>query len=71
MTTMQPDQGAFLLQNEIAVLKNEHGTTRRVIEAIPTDRSDYRPDPISKSALELAWHIVATEKRLLTGVAAG
>jgi uncharacterized damage-inducible protein DinB len=42
-----------------------------VIEAIPADRSDYRPDPISKSALELAWHIVATEKRLLTGVAAG
>jgi uncharacterized damage-inducible protein DinB len=71
MTTMQAEQGAFLLQNEIAVLKNEHSTTRRVIEAIPADRSDYRPDPISKSALELAWHIVATEKRLLTGVAAG
>jgi uncharacterized damage-inducible protein DinB len=42
-----------------------------VIEAIPLDKGDYRPDEISKSALELAWHIVATEMRFMDAVAAG
>lgn len=52
-------------------LKTEHATTKRVIEAVPLDKGDYRPDPVSKTALELAWHIVATEKRLLGGVSTG
>ena len=71
MVNMQPEQGTFLLQVELPVLKNEHGTTRRVIEAIPENHSDYRPDPFAKTGLELAWHIVAAEKRFLAGIAAG
>ncbi|MCU1236840.1 MAG: DinB family protein [Candidatus Solibacter sp.] len=69
---MQPDQATFLL-NAVYLpgLKNEQGLTKRVIEAIPTDKGDYRPDEVSKSALELAWHIVATEMRFLDAVAAG
>jgi uncharacterized damage-inducible protein DinB len=43
----------------------------RVIQAIPLDKGDYRPDAISKSALELAWHIVAAEKRFLSGMCLG
>jgi uncharacterized damage-inducible protein DinB len=42
-----------------------------VIEAIPVDNSDYRPDPMSKTAMELAWHIASTEMRFLNAVAAG
>jgi uncharacterized damage-inducible protein DinB len=42
-----------------------------VIESIPLDKGDYRPDAVSKSALELAWHIVAAEKRFLSGIPAG
>ena len=42
-----------------------------LIEAIPLDKGDYRPDAVSKSALELAWHIVAAEKRFLSGIVAG
>ncbi len=49
----------------------EHATTMRVIEAIPLDKGDYRPDPVSKTALELAWHIVAAEKRFLSGICTG
>jgi len=69
---MQPDQATFLL-NAVYLpgLKNEHGLTKRVIEAIPLDKGDYRPDEASKTALELAWHIVATEKRFLDAVATG
>src|SRR5262249_39431911 len=52
-------------------LTQEHAVTKRVIEAIPLDKGDYRPDAVSKTALELAWHIVAAEKRFLAGVCSG
>ena len=65
------DQAKFILDWSLPMLKNEHKTTKRVIEAIPLDKGDYRPDNICKTALELAWHIVASEKRFLGGIAAG
>jgi uncharacterized damage-inducible protein DinB len=69
---MQPEVANYLLHSVyLPRLKNEHRTTKTVIEAIPLDKGDYRPDPISKSALDLAWHIVATEMRFLDAIAAG
>ena len=69
---MQSDQATFLLNAVcLPALKNEHRLTRSVIEAIPLDHGDYRPDAVSKTALELAWHIAATEMRFLEAVAAG
>lgn len=72
MPPMQPDQAGFLL-NAVFLpgLKNENRLTKTVIAAIPADRTDYRPDEVSKTALELAWHIVATEMRFLDAVLAG
>jgi len=55
----------------LPTLKNEHQTTRRVIEAIPLDKGDYRPDAVSKTALELAWHIAASEQRFFGGIPVG
>lgn len=66
---MNPEQGSFLLQVTLPALKNEHRTTKSVISAIPA--GDYRPDPISKTALELAWHIAVAEHRFFGSVAAG
>jgi uncharacterized damage-inducible protein DinB len=66
-----PEQALFLFAQVLPTAKTEHATTKRVIEAIPLDKGDYRPDPLSKTALELAWHIVAAEKRFLAGVSAG
>lgn len=68
---MTPDQAAFFLNLTLPALKNEHATTKRVIAAIPLDKGDYRPEPVAKSALELAWHIVAAEHRFLSGVVSG
>jgi uncharacterized damage-inducible protein DinB len=68
---LTPDQAKFILDAALPTLKSEHQTTKRVIEAIPLDKGDYRPDAISKTALELAWHIVAAEKRFLSGIPAG
>jgi uncharacterized damage-inducible protein DinB len=71
MLSLQAEQGTFLLRTALPALKNEHRTTRRVIEAIPKDKGDYRPDPKAKSALELGWHIAAAQERFLGGVALG
>lgn len=71
MITITPDQATFLLNYTLPSVKDEHGVTRSIIEAIPGGSSDYRPDPNSKTAMELAWHIVAAEHRFYTGIAAG
>jgi uncharacterized damage-inducible protein DinB len=73
MTSPQltPDQAKFILSKAMPTLKAEHDTTKRVIEAIPLDKGDYRPDAVSKSALELAWHIVAAEQRFFAGIPVG
>jgi uncharacterized damage-inducible protein DinB len=68
---LTPDQAKFILGVALPTLQTEHQTTRRVIEAIPLDKGDYRPDLVSKTAMELAWHIVASEKRFLSGIPAG
>jgi uncharacterized damage-inducible protein DinB len=72
MVPLQPDQANFLLQGLfLPGLKNEHRITKSVIEAIPLDKGDHRQDEISRSALDLAWHMAATEMRFLDAVATG
>jgi len=55
----------------LPALKNEHRITRKIIEAVPPDQGDYRPDGVSKTALELAWHIASAENFFMDAVAAG
>jgi len=72
MPPIQPDQATFLLQAVyLPGLKNEHAITKSVLEAIPPYKGDYRPDAVSKSALDLAWHIVQTEMVFTDAVASG
>jgi hypothetical protein len=66
MQQIQPDQADFLLRSVYPPeLRNEHRITKSITQAIPLDQSDYRPDGISKSALDLAWHIAAAEMRFM------
>jgi uncharacterized damage-inducible protein DinB len=72
MQPIQADQANFLLQGVyLPGLRNEHRITKSVVEAIPLDKGDYRPDDISKSALDLAWHIVVSEMRFMDAITAG
>jgi uncharacterized damage-inducible protein DinB len=72
MEPLQAEQATFMLHTILLPsLKTEHRTTRRIIEAIPLDKGDYRPDTVSKTALDLAWHIAAAENRFHDGVASG
>jgi uncharacterized damage-inducible protein DinB len=52
-------------------LRQEMATTRKVIEAIPDAKRDYRPDPKARTAWELAWHIVDVEMQFGEGIANG
>jgi uncharacterized damage-inducible protein DinB len=65
------DARFFLEQVAIPWFKNEHPLTKRLIEAIPADKGDYRPDPVSRTAFDLAWHIASAENRFLDAVASG
>jgi len=63
---LTPEQAVFLLQDVyMPVLKAEHRMTKAVLEAVPADKPDYRPDSNAKTALELVRHIAATENRFL------
>jgi uncharacterized damage-inducible protein DinB len=68
---MDQQQVTVLRDADILAFRAEHVVTRRVIEAIPPDRSDFKPDPVVKSALELAWHIVGAEHRFVDAVIQG
>jgi hypothetical protein len=60
------EQAIFLLQDALMpMLKAEHRVTRAVLEAVPADKPDYRPDPNAKTAMELVRHIAAAENRFL------
>ncbi len=68
---MTPEQAAGTFQFLLPTLEMEHATTKRVIAAIPADRSSYTPDAKSQSADSLAWHIAASEQMFLHLVATG
>ena len=71
-SALQPDQAVFLRDSHLLpLLKREHPLTRRVIEAIPDDKSDFKHDEVAKGAIDLAWHIVGAEHRFLDAVVTG
>ena len=49
---------------------DEAKTTRKVLARIP-DGSDYRPDPKSRTAREIAWQIVCEEKMIIDALETG
>jgi uncharacterized damage-inducible protein DinB len=50
--------------------ENESKTTRKVIARIP-DGSDYRPDPKSRTAKDIAWQIVCEERMIIEALENG
>src|SRR5262245_19399473 len=50
--------------------ENESRTTRNVLSRIP-EGSDYRPDPRSRTAQEIAWQVVSEEKSLIEALESG
>jgi uncharacterized damage-inducible protein DinB len=70
--TMTPDQAKFLLHDVyMGTLKNESRTTKTILEAVPPNKLDYKPDPASRSAIELTRHIAAADNRFVETVING
>ncbi|MCL6482136.1 MAG: DinB family protein [Firmicutes bacterium] len=68
---MTPEQAVVLRDCFVEALEEEAKITRRVLEAVPAKGSDYRPDPKSRTGLELAWHIAAADAWFIDGIIAG
>jgi uncharacterized damage-inducible protein DinB len=45
----------------IAVWDRESSLTRNLLQTLPQDQLDFRPDPQGRSLGELAWHLVGIE----------
>lgn len=72
MSDMTAEQATFFLQGMyLGALKNESRITKSILAAVPANKCDFRPDPISKSAVELVRHIAGAEPRFLGTVLTG
>ncbi len=68
---MQHEHATVLQNFCISMLERESKTTRKVIAAIPEGNRDYKPDPSSRSAFDLAWHLAHSDIFFLEGIANG
>jgi uncharacterized damage-inducible protein DinB len=49
--------------------KREAKTTKRVLAAVPNEKSSYKPDPCARTGWELAWHLANSDIQFLEGIA--
>ena len=61
------ESAAFLRDFLVSRIRDEHAATVNVLRAL--NPGDWRPDPKSKTAIELAWHLVHSERWFLDALA--
>jgi uncharacterized damage-inducible protein DinB len=66
---MTPEFAAGVCAMMLDGIQREAECTKRVLAAVPDNKSDYRPDPNARTARELAWHIANTDIQFLDGIA--
>ena len=66
---MTPEYATAFRDHMVQGLAGEMATTRRVLDAVPQERSDYKPDEKAKSGAELAWHLASTEVQMTEEIA--
>lgn len=72
MKEISPENAMFMLHAMyLPILKNESRTTRNVLAAVPAERADHRPDPFSKTAMELVRHIANADNVFVEAVLNG
>ena len=68
---MNPQDAKVVSEFLLGNLEAEIPATLGVFRAVPGERVDYRPDPISKSAMGLLRHITLEDEWFLNAVADG
>lgn len=69
--SLTAEQALLLLNTALPTLEREHQSTLRLLEAVPADKADYKPDANSMSAFDLSWHIASAENAFLAAVCRG
>jgi uncharacterized damage-inducible protein DinB len=73
MSAPQPalTQDFAIAQRELMLkgLEREMETTKKVLAAVPDSKRDFRLDPKSRTAWELAWHLASSDVQMLDEVA--
>ena len=68
---MNTDQAKFLAEHYAVMIENEIPTTKKVISAVGRGNGDYKPDPKSRSAIQLARHIAAGDVWFIASILEG
>lgn len=68
---MNPEQAAFVAQMFVQSLEREYATTKKVLAAVTESGKNYRPDPNSRTAFELASHIANSDVWFLNSIVKG
>jgi uncharacterized damage-inducible protein DinB len=72
MKEMTAENAMFMLHTMyLPTMKNESRITKSVLATVPADRSDYRPDPHCKTAMELVRHIANADNFFVEAVLKG
>ena len=58
---MNAEQATAIVQLLTGTIEGEAGATRKVLAAVPSGNRDYKPDPKSRSAWELAVHLALAD----------
>lgn len=67
---MNPEHAKFLAATLGQQLQTEWMTTYKVIAAIPEGKKDWKPEPVSRTAWDLATHIAGADVGFLQSVIA-
>jgi uncharacterized damage-inducible protein DinB len=68
---MDSVQAKFLMEQLTGLWESEYKATCEVLAAVPATHHDYKPDPKSRSAWELAVHLATADVWFLESVIAG
>lgn len=69
--TYTPEFATGFAQLMLGRIEQEKSATKRVIANVPNDKRDYRPEPHSRSAWELALHLAQSDIWFLNSIADG
>jgi uncharacterized damage-inducible protein DinB len=68
---LNADQAKFLAEHYARVIESEIPTTAKVLAAVGQGNGEYKPDPKSRSAIQLARHIASSDAWFVQSVLDG
>ena len=68
---MNADQATAIVQLLTGTIESEASATRKVLAAVPNGNRDYKPDPKSRSAWDLAVHLAIADVWFADSILAG